>query len=284
MNQQNRLFSPQTLFLGVAVSSLAGSLSQARGELSARLFLLHGFPAALALCLLSALLTEELSDRELFSGQSILSRLGCGVFWLWFGVELVRTAWAAQQVCQSQFSSMAVLSALPLLLWAGWALPEAALDRSARVLWGLAVLGVLFCIIGLAGQLHWQNLLPAETHRPDTSFQLPVFPEYFALALLCPQRQWSKAVWMPLGAFFVQFAFCLGMELLFGAGQGSDLAGYELLRAWKLGALSRFDAVFLLLWLAAMLFRVCVLAKVLRLLWVRLCGQASKRPFGEVGP
>lgn len=284
MKQQSTLFSPQTLFLGVAASSLAGSLSQAGGELSTRLFLLHGFPAALALCLLSALLAAEFSSWELFSGQNVLSRLGCGVFLFWFGVELVRTAWAAQQVCQSQFSSMAVLSALPLLLWAGWALPGAALDRSARILWWLAVLGVLLCAIGLAGQLHWQNLFSVETHRPGTSFQLPVFPEYFALALLCPRRQWGRAAWMPLGTFLVQFIFCLGMELLFGARQGSALLGYELLRTWTLGAFSRFDAVFLLLWLAAMLFRVCVLAKVLHLLWARLCGQAPEQTSCEVRP
>lgn len=52
------------------------------------------------------------------------------------------------------------------------------------------------------------------------------------------------------------------MELLFGAG--TVFPGYELLRAGALGLISRFDAVFLLVWLAAALFRVCFLVHLLR--------------------
>ena len=158
MNQPavNGGFAPQTLFLGLAASSLTSSFLKTE-ELSARSFLLWGLPAALGLCLLSALLAAELQARELFSGKGVFSRLGCGVSGLWFAVELIRTVRTAQEVCWSQFSSMAVLSVLPLLLWAGWALPEAVLDRSSRVLWWLAGLGALLCAAGLAGQLHWQN-------------------------------------------------------------------------------------------------------------------------------
>ena len=101
-----------------------------------------------------------------------------------------------------------------------------------------------------------------------------LYPEYFALTFLCPRRQWRKAVWMPLGSFGVQAAFCFGMALLFGARQESGLPGYELLRSWTLGAFSRFDAVFLLLWLAAMFFRICVLARILRLLWEKFRGRS----------
>ena len=53
-----------------------------------------------------------------------------------------------------------------------------------------------------------------------------------------------------------------------------------LLRSWTLGAFSRFDAVFLLLWLAAMFFRICVLAHILRLLWEKFRG----RSVCEVSP
>ena len=136
MNQPavNGGFAPQTLFLGLAASSLASSFLKTE-ELSARSFLLWGLPAALGLCLLSALLAAEFQARELFSGKGVFSRLGCGVSGLWFAVELIRTVRTAQEVCWSQFSSMAALSVLPLLLWAGWALPEAVLDRSSRVLW-----------------------------------------------------------------------------------------------------------------------------------------------------
>ena len=57
MNQPavNGGFAPQTLFLGLAASSLASSFLKTE-ELSARSFLLWGLPAALGLCLLSALL------------------------------------------------------------------------------------------------------------------------------------------------------------------------------------------------------------------------------------
>lgn len=146
MNQPagNGGFAPQTLFLGLAASSLASSFLKTE-ELSARSFLLWGLPAALGLCLLSALLAAEFQARELFSGKGVFSRLGCGVSGLWFAVELIRTVCTAQEVCWSQFSSMAALSVLPLLLWAGWALPEAVFDRSSRVLWWLAGLGALLC-------------------------------------------------------------------------------------------------------------------------------------------
>ena len=117
MNQPavNGGFAPQTLFLGLAASSLASSFLKTE-ELSARSFLLWGLPAALGLCLLSALLAAEFQARELFSGKGVFSRLGCGVFGLWFAVELIRTVRTAQEVCWSQFSSMAALSVLPLLL------------------------------------------------------------------------------------------------------------------------------------------------------------------------
>ena len=110
MNQPavNGGFAPQTLFLGLAASSLASSFLKTE-ELSARSFLLRGLPAALGLCLLSALLAAEFQARELFSGKGVFSRLGCGVSGLWFAVELIRTVRTAQEVCWSQFSSMAAL-------------------------------------------------------------------------------------------------------------------------------------------------------------------------------
>ena len=137
MNQPagNSGFAPQTLFLGLAASSLASSFLKTE-ELSARSFLLWGLPAALGLCLLSALLAAEFQARELFSGKGVFSRLGCGVSGLWFAVELIRTVRTAQEVCWSQFSSMAALSVLPLLLWAGWALPEAGYSGGWQG-WGL---------------------------------------------------------------------------------------------------------------------------------------------------
>ena len=82
-----------------------------------------------------------------------------------------------------------------------------------------------------------------------------------------------------LGAFVVLGSlFCLlGLALLFGAPQGYP--GYELLRAWSFGGISRFDAAFLLLWLAAAVFRLCFLVRTARLLCERLAG----RPSGTAG-
>ena len=101
MNQSagNGGFAPQTLFLGLAASSLASSFLKTE-ELSARSFLLRGLPAALGLCLLSALLAAEFQARELFSGKGVFSRLGCGVSGLWFAVELIRTVRTAQEFCR----------------------------------------------------------------------------------------------------------------------------------------------------------------------------------------
>ena len=64
MNQPavNGGFAPQTLFLGLAASSLASSFLKTE-ELSARSFLLWGLPAALGLCLLSALLAAEFQEK-----------------------------------------------------------------------------------------------------------------------------------------------------------------------------------------------------------------------------
>ncbi len=78
MNQPavNGGFAPQTLFLGLAASSLASSFLKTE-ELSARSFLLWGLPAALGLCLLSALLAAGFRPG-LFSGKGVFSRLGCG--------------------------------------------------------------------------------------------------------------------------------------------------------------------------------------------------------------
>lgn len=260
------IFSARTLFLCAAASVLGQSILGNGPENSARVLLLWGTPAALALCLLAALFAAEAGERGLFEGPGIFCWLGRMVFALWFAVELVQTLWAAQTVCWTQFGSMAVFSAVPLLLWAGWAIPDRVFDRSAVVLFWLAVGGVLLCMAGLWGQLAWPRLL-AEPAKEFAFPQLPVFAEYFALPLLCLPQEQKKAFWLPLGVFAVQAGDCLLGQLLFGAG--ALVARVELLRAAAVGGVSRMDAVFLLLWLAVAFFRVCVLTRALRLLWER---------------
>ena len=109
----------------------------------------------------------------------------CAAFLFWYLWELVRTAAMIQQVCWEQFSSMAFFGLLPLLLWAGWSLGCELYDRMAAVLGAFVVLGSLFCLLGLASQLEWQNLVMGEAGR---SFALPdafFYPEYFSFPLLC---------------------------------------------------------------------------------------------------
>lgn len=102
---------------------------------------------------------------------------------------------------------------------------------------------------------------------------LPLYPEYFALPLFCPAKQVRGAVWLPVKAFVLAGSFALCMELVFGAGNA--LPGIELLRAGRLGSISRFDALVLLVWLAAAMFRFCVLVQVVRQLAGRLWGRAT---------
>ena len=57
--------------------------------------------------------------------------------------------------------------------------------------------------------------------------------------------------------------------LVLGRPDSPAYAGLELLRAWAMGYFSRLDAFLLLVWLAAALWRLCLLAFVLRrLAWL----------------
>lgn len=270
---QNSLH-PRTLMLGVAASAWAENLLGA-GSCSSRQMFWLGLPSTLALCLVSALVGTELSDE---CRRGTLSKLGNFVFGVWFLAELAHTVFTAHTLCRAQFDSLAVLGLLPLLLLAGWALPTEVFDRSSVVLWGAAALAALLSICGLWGQLRWQNLYTA---APGSTVPLlPIYPEYFAFSLLCPPEEGRRGVWMPLGTLAVQTAHCLLVALLFGSAEEFVQPGMELLGAVTLGGVSRFDAVFLLVWLAAALFRVCVLAKVLCMLAGRLSARPPRREEG----
>ena len=54
---------------------------------------------------------------------------------VWLMAELAGTFWKALQVCREEFSSLALLGFLPLLLWAGWQMPARAWGAPAQVLW-----------------------------------------------------------------------------------------------------------------------------------------------------
>lgn len=74
-------------------------------------------------------------------------------------------------------------------------------------------------------------------------------------------------------------SFYTGWQLcaLHGTGVwgGNALPGIELLRAGRLGSISQFDALVLLVWLAAAMFRFCVLVQVVRQLAGRLWDRAT---------
>lgn len=201
--QQKQTFSAQTLTLSVAAAELGRAIFGAGQTGSVRAVLLSNVLAAAAFVLLAALASVNASrlNRPGFAGKCI-----CAVFLLWYLFELVRTAAMLQQACWEQFASMAFIGLLPFFLWAGWSLGCELYDRMASVLGWLIVLGIVFCVLGLA--------------------------------------------------------------LLFGAPQAYP--GYELLRAWSFGGISRFDAAFLLLWLAAAIFRFGFIVRVVRLLCERL--------------
>ena len=187
---------------------------------------------------------------------------------LWLG--------AVSMVClcilTAEFSSMALLGFLPLLLWAGWAIPPASWNASARVLWWFAAVGGVVCLLGLAGQLHWYRLFtPAQPAA--AGWNVPVYAEYFAGALLCSARSARRTVWLPVWGFAVQAATLLGSALLFGS---STYPRLELLRAWSSGSFSRMDALLLLLWLLCAVYRAAMLCAAIRLLW--------QQPEAEVQP
>lgn len=165
---------------------------------------------------------------------------------------------------------VATVLRLVVLLWAGWKLEPSVLVRCAPILCWAAALAGLLCLLGLNGQFHWEKLmLPTE----PVTLTLPLYPEYFALPLFCPAKQVRGAVWLPVKAFILAGSFALCTELVFGAGNA--LPGIELLRAGRLGSISRFDALVLLVWLAAAMFRFCVLVQVVRQLAERLWGRAT---------
>lgn len=263
-------FSEKTLTLSVLTAEFARCVLQTGAPVTARSFLLRGLPMTLALVLITVLTAGAEQRADSFLGTDLRSRVVCGGLGLWFVWEAVETFRQAQELCWGNFSSMAMLGLLPLLLWAGWKLEPAVLVRCAPILCWAAALAGLLCLLGLNGLFHWKSLMMQADTQPII---LPLYPEYFALPLFCPAKQVRYAVWLPVKVFILAGSFALCTELVFGAGNA--LPGIELLRAGRLGSISRFDALVLLVWLAAAMFRFCVLVQVVRQLAGRLWGRAT---------
>ena len=262
MKQRTERFTPAALTLGVVTAALADAIPQG---VPVRRALWLGGVSTVCLCILSALAAAALQDKA--PSFAVRLALTVGLF-----MELLHTLVQAQGLCAAEFSSMALLGFLPLLLWAGWRIRPASWNASARVLWWFAAVGGLVCLLGLAGQMHWYRLFtPAQP--TGTNWSVPVYAEYFAGVLLCNSQSVRRTVWLPVWAFAVQAAALLGTALLFGSGTYPRL---ELLRAWSGGSFSRMDALLLLLWLLCAVYRAVMLCAAIRLLW--------QQPEAEVQP
>ena len=226
MNKTQDKFSLPAVTLSIFAAAAAERLPVCS---SPRALLWQEVLAAVLLMILSAL-----ASRFWQSGPP-KSAAWAAAFCLqvWLAVELAGTFWKALQVCREEFSSLALLGFLPLLLWAGWQMPR---------------------------QMHWAGLF-AQAAPQSTAFTVPVYAEYFAVPLLCGREE-RRGVCLPILTALVQTAATLGMALVFGR----TYPARELLRAWSTGTFSRLDAALLLVWLTCAIFRIGVLCTAVRML------------------
>ncbi len=273
MMRNTKAFSAKVITLSCAAALLTEQIQGTQENVfSARAFFLGGFPLAVGLVIVPAVI----ANSGFFSEETLCSRFARAAFLLWFVVELGNAVLDTQAVCWEQFSSMAVLGVLPLLLMAGWTLSPDVFSRTAKILWVFLVIGMVICIAGLHGQFRWENLLEMESEplRLTHSVSVPLYAEYFVPQLF-PQKTTAmqsshKIDLLPLDMFLIEGGYRLGIELLFGSAE--NYSGVELLRAWTLGMFSRLDSLFLLVWLAATLFRICFLTRVIRMMAERFRG------------
>jgi hypothetical protein len=293
--QKQKGFSAAAGALSVTAATLYRCFAWQNAAGGVRGLFWRGVPGAAALVCLAALACAWAQQSGLFGGKGVWVRAVQGVFLLWFGAEVLRTALWAQTVCREEFASGALPGVLPLLLvcLAALGVRPAACSRAARMLWWLVALGVLAALAGLAGQMHWENLMLGQTggvwagESQSAESGLWLWPEYFVLPLLAeddPATQ-RRAVWLPAWMFGVQVGFAFGAEMLFGAGvsasgTGSGYTGFEVLRAWQLGMFSRLDALLLLVWLAAALYRICFLCLAMRQMMCHITGNTAKEGAG----
>lgn len=252
--KQTQTFTPAALALSVLTAVLAEGVPQ---EMPFRKALCTGLLGAAALCVLSALAAAAWQGKT--PSREVKAALTAG-----FLLELLQSIGQAQRVCIEEFSSMALLGFLPLLLWAGWSIRPGGWNTPARVLWWFAAFGGAVCLLGLGGQMHWYRLLELPAEMAKQVWLVPVYAEYFAVPFLCGAQAVRRTLWLPLYSFLVQAAALLGGALLFGA---EDYPQTELLRAWSTGSFSRMDALLLLLWLLCAVYRITVLCACIRLLW-----------------
>ena len=116
----NRTFYPGGVDLSLVTAALADGIPQ---SVPVRRALWLGVVSAVCLCILSALAVAMLQNKA--PSFAVRLALTAGLF-----MELMHTLAQAQGLCTAEFSSMALLGFLPLLLWAGGAsVPQAGTPR-----------------------------------------------------------------------------------------------------------------------------------------------------------
>lgn len=108
MKQHTERFTPAALTLSVVTAALADGIPQ---SVPVRRALWLGAVSTVCLCILSALAAAALRDKA--PSLAVRLALTAGLF-----MELVHTLVQVQGLCTAEFSSMALLGFLPLLLWA----------------------------------------------------------------------------------------------------------------------------------------------------------------------
>lgn len=272
--EKGSTFSLSSLGLGLTTASLARCFYSPAGAYGARSTILLGLLCTLGLILATGFFCILAEKTDLFSDHGFLSKLAGWCFFGWFALEMGRTIFAAQIVCRDHFGSNALIAVLPVLLLVSWQMNADAMDRSARAIWWLLAAGILACLAGIWDQMHWHRLFGAENLSlwADGWPPIQLYPEYFALPLLCRGKNIHRGILLPVWSYAVQAGYAFTLELVLGRAVVPDYAGLELLRAWALGYFSRLDALLLLVWLAAALWRICLLAYILRTLWQRNTG------------
>ena len=122
MMQKQKGFSAPVLALSVWTAALAEEMQTG---ISPRGMIIHGAVQALLLTCISGVFS------------ACWQRAAMQWVWLfsagaWFLAELFGTVMQAQNICQQEFRSMALIGLLPLLLWAGWCIPPSGWDATRR--------------------------------------------------------------------------------------------------------------------------------------------------------
>ena len=252
MNKTQDKFSLPAVTLSIFAAAAAERLPVCS---SSRALLWQEVLAAVLLMILSAL-----ASRFWQSGPP-KSAAWAAAFCLqvWLMAELAGTFWKALQVCREEFSSLALLGFLPLLLWAGWqiACPRMGCPGAGVVV--VVAVASAVCLMGCPGRCTGPVVCAgcAAEHGIHRSGLCGIL----AVPLLCGRGQ-RRGVCLPILTALVQTAATLGMALVFGR----TYPARELLRAWSTGTFSRLDAALLLVWLTCAIFRIGVLCTAVRML------------------